>query len=68
MNFILALNESTVTYIRDIAALGYAVTTEGVTESAWEAISPYGEIKCFFTYAHANAWRMEEVREYALNY
>lgn len=58
--FLAALNDSTVTYIRDMAAYGWEDGGEG-----WEAISPYGEIRSFHSRDAANEWRMHEVREYA---
>lgn len=62
MQFVDVLNESAVTYVRDVEALGWAWA--GGQRDGWEAISPSGEIRCYDTYAEAQRWRMAEVREF----
>lgn len=57
MRFIEILNESTVTYVRDLFPY-WEITGPG-----FEAMSPFGEIKAFLTYHAANKWRMEQVKE-----
>lgn len=56
-SFIDILNESAVTYVRDLNALGYT----SISGPGWEAISPTGEIRVFGTRYEAEKWRMAEV-------
>ena len=58
--FIEILNDSTVTYVRDLARYGWEVPA---STPGWEACSPAGEFKHFATKAEAEAWRRAEVRE-----
>ena len=58
MSFVDILNESAVTYVRDLAAYGWA----GPSGPGWEAISPTGEIRAFDDEVRAQAWRLDEVR------
>ena len=60
LTFIEILNDSAVTYVRDLAQYGWDVPA---STPGWEAISPAGEIKHFATRAEAEAWRQAEVRE-----
>lgn len=66
MYFINLLNETSVTYIRDIGKYGW-LTIEGEPTDAYEAISWTGEIRVFTTYARANEWRVREVTSHLHN-
>lgn len=72
--FLDALNDSAVTFVRDLTDYNWEVrdgqivstfATESLGFSGWEAISPTGEIKAFFTREEAHAWRVAEVLAYA---
>lgn len=68
MTFINALNMSAVTFISDVRAYGWAVADQNTPRPGYEVYSPFGEVKCFDTYAEANAWRIREVRAYVREY
>lgn len=57
MAFIDVLNESSVTFIRDLAAYGWDRSGPG-----YEAVSPLGEIQAFTNYPDAQTWRRREVQ------
>lgn len=60
MSFIDKLNESSVTFVREMASYGWDLTGPG-----YEAVSPLGEIQAFTNYSEANAWRLREVKRSA---
>lgn len=62
-SFINLLNETSVTFIPDVRKYRWAVINQLVPTPGYEAISPFGEIKCFDTYADANKWRLAEIQE-----
>lgn len=64
MKLLDALNDSYVTFVRDIGR--YWPSPEkslGWSGEGFEALSPTGEIRAFQTYDEAQAWRMAEVEE-----
>jgi hypothetical protein len=59
--FLSLLQETSITFIPDVAKYGWSVRDESVPTPGFEAISPYGEIKCFDTYDDARTWRNAEI-------
>ena len=62
MRYVLLLNLSSVTFIRNLGSMGWRAL-EGI--AGWEAVSPFGEIQAFATQAEAERWRRAQVREAA---
>lgn len=62
--FIEQLNNSPITYVRDMGKLGW-LTIAGQPIDGYEVYSgPTGEIRIFNTWNAAHQWRLEQIREH----